>query len=118
MTGAATRAAAEQMFRNRTVAEVDAGPTARFQDWLDKAQPGARLVYASGWHAAKAAGSVLAEWFAEQAERKMVHLVQKRREDGEGFDYIAERSSRTSPAKPGEPDRRADHFGVGRSGGR
>jgi len=124
MTGAEARAAAERAYEvavarganggtplGRTVADTD--PLERYREWIEKAQPGARLVYGSGWNAAKAAGAALAEWFHAQAERRLIHLLQRRREDGQGFDYIAERSSRKSPLRQGQQERRrSDHFGI------
>lgn len=91
------------MAQQQTVSDADAlAPRTldvpRLVDWINGAQPNARLVYFHGRFADDGSKS-LNERLHREAERGMIYLVQdKRTEDHWGWDYVAVRSSR--PADP------------------
>lgn len=80
-------------------------PRARLDAWVAAAQPGARHVYRTGYHAYARDGDRLAAQLAARAVAERCHalamaglvLLVQARVPGEGFDYIAIRSGRALP---------------------
>ena len=68
--------------------------------WAMEAQPGATLCYAAGYSCAGAGEEVLKQLRYEEANG-FVHFKQRRAGPGEGFLYLAERSSRPLVMAPG-----------------
>jgi len=66
----------------------------RFEEWLRGAQPGARLVYHTGFYAGDAGEELNLRLNAERV-RGMVYLHVRRRTDLRGYDYIAARTTRS-----------------------
>ena len=61
--------------------------------WVIDAQPGATVCYASGYTCGGAGDAVLEQLRHDEAAG-FLHFKQQRRADGQGFLYLAERSSR------------------------
>jgi len=75
----------------------------RLQQWLEQAQPNARLIYFTGETAGHGIEAVNERLHAEE-RRGMIFLVQQRRGPTQtGFDYVAVRSSRPATARPPRP---------------
>lgn len=70
-------------------------PLEEVERWMDIAKPGDELVYASGRSLPRTAAAVRA--VRELYDAGEVELVQRRRGDGAGFNYVAQRRKRPVP---------------------
>jgi hypothetical protein len=77
-------------------AEVQRLTLARLNDWIRKAQPGARLCYGHGDHASHVASEDVNATLRQLAEREFLFLCQGQR-GLNGRAYLAIRSSRPAP---------------------